>query len=125
MHRLAPDLHTAEVEACELPQHLVVIAGDVDDMGAVLGPLHHTANDGIVPLWPVVASLHPPTINDVADQVERIAVDMVEKVDQEPVVAAACAEVAVRYPARPIAPPGRPRRAYALDRKSTRLNSSH
>src|SRR3546814_14568620 len=36
MHRLAPNLHTAEVEACELPQHLVVIAGDVDDMGAVL-----------------------------------------------------------------------------------------
>src|SRR3546814_3874829 len=105
MHRLAPDLHTAEVEACELPQHLVVIAGDVDDMGAVLGPLHHTANDGIVPLWPVEASLHPPTINDVADQVERVAVDMVEKVDQEPVVAAAGAEVDV-------------------DRKSTHLDSS-
>src|SRR3546814_13350547 len=89
-----------------------------DLMGAVLGPLHHTANDGIVPLWPVEASLHPPTINDVADQVERIAVDMVEKVDQEPVVAAACAEVDVRYPDRPIAPPGRPRRAYALHCRS-------
>src|SRR3546814_9393945 len=88
MHRLFPDLDTAEIRACELAEHLVVIAGDIDDVRAALGALHDAADDRIVPLGPVKALLQSPAVDDVADPVEDIAVDV-------------------------------------IDRKSTRLNSSH
>ena len=93
--RLLPDLDPAEVHAGELAEHLVMIAGNVDDAGAVLGALHHPPDDRIVTLGPVEALLHPPAVDDVADQIERVGIDMVEEVDQQPVVAAAGAEMDV------------------------------
>src|SRR3546814_5721311 len=92
MHRLFPDLDTAEIRACELAEHLVVIAGDIDDVRAALGALHDAADDRIVPLGPVKALLQSPAVDDVADQVEDIAVDVIEEIEQQPVVASSRAE---------------------------------
>src|SRR3546814_2155626 len=50
--RLFPDLDAAEIHAGELAEHLVMIAGNIDDVGAALGALHHPADDGIVPFGP-------------------------------------------------------------------------
>src|SRR3546814_5795781 len=107
--------------------------------------------------------LEPPAVDDVADQIERLAIDVVEEVDQQIGIAAAGAEVDVADPHGAIAAAladdafghmrlgregigkagryGQRRdRGHvallkaacgcsgldtALDRKSTRLNSSH
>src|SRR3546814_1858936 len=126
--RLFPDLDAAEIHAGELAEHLVMIAGNIDDVGAALGALHHPADDGIVPFGPEVALLHPPAVDDVADQIERFRIDMIEKVDQQAIVAAARAAMDVGNPDRPVAPSRRPgwadalvdlRKLLAQDRKST------
>src|SRR3546814_2072583 len=83
--------------------------GNIDDVGAALGALHHPADDGIVPFGPEVALLHPPAVDDVADQIERVRIDMIEKVDQQAIVAAARAEMDVGNPDRPVSPSRRPR----------------
>src|SRR3546814_14932100 len=64
MHRLFPDLDTAEIRACELAEHLVVIAGDIDDVRAALGALHDAADDRIVPPGPGKALLQLPAVAD-------------------------------------------------------------
>src|SRR3546814_1294110 len=42
--------------------------------------------------------LEPPAVDDVADQIERLAIDVVEEVDQQIGIAAAGAEVDVADP---------------------------
>src|SRR3546814_3351008 len=42
--RLFPDLDAAEIHAGELAEHPVMIAGNIDDVGAALGALHHPAD---------------------------------------------------------------------------------
>ena len=71
-------------EPGELAEHLVMVAGDVDHLGAALGALQQAPDDVVVRARPVVALLHPPAVDDVADQVQRLAVDMIEEVDQHP-----------------------------------------
>src|SRR3546814_17416044 len=120
MHRLFPDLDTAEIRACELAEHLVVIAGDIDDVRAALGALHDAADDRIVPLGPVKALLQSPAVDDVADQVEDIAVDVIEEIEQQPVVASSRAEVDVGNPDRSIPTPGATRWPHEIGRASCR-----
>src|SRR3546814_20372063 len=68
MDRLAPYLDAAEAEAGELAEHLVMIAGDIDDAGAAPGPLHQAPDDVIVRGGPVEAALQTPAVDDVAHQ---------------------------------------------------------
>src|SRR3546814_4930796 len=69
-------------DVCSSDLHLVVIAGDIDDVRAALGALHDAADDRIVPLGPVKALLQSPAVDDVADQVEDIAVDVIEEIER-------------------------------------------
>src|SRR3546814_8273163 len=71
-----------------------------------LGALHDAADDRIVPLGTVKALLQSPAVDDVADQVEDIAVDVIEEIEQQPVVASSRAEVDVGNPDRSIPTPG-------------------
>src|SRR3546814_10964586 len=100
MDRLAPYLDAAEAEAGELAEHLVMIAGDIDDAGAAPGPLHQAPDDVIVRGGPVEAALQTPAVDDVAHQVHGVAVDAVEEIDQHPRIAAPRAQVNVRNPDR-------------------------
>jgi hypothetical protein len=54
---------------------------------------------------PIEALLHPPAVDDVADQIDGLAVGMVEEVDQHLRVAAARAEMNVRDPDSAKPPP--------------------
>src|SRR3546814_18298022 len=71
MDRLAPYLDAAEAEAGELAEHLVMIAGDIDDAGAAPGPLHQAPDDVIVRGGPVEAALQTPAVDDVTRSEER------------------------------------------------------
>ena len=109
--RRTPDLDPAEVHSGKLAKHLIVVAGDVNDTGPALGLLHQPADDGIMAFGPEESLLHPPAVDDVTDEVERVAVAVVKEIDQEPAIAAARAEMDVRNPDRPIAPACRAGRA--------------
>src|SRR3546814_20325789 len=54
---------------------------------------------------PDMPFLAGPSVDDVADQIERLAIDMVEEVDQQIGVASARAEMDVADPNRAIAAP--------------------
>src|SRR3546814_9883514 len=54
---------------------------------------------------PEMPFLEAPAVDDVADQIERLAIDMVEEVDQQIGVASARAEMDVADPNRAIAAP--------------------
>src|SRR5690242_2694932 len=53
--RLVDELDAAEVEADIAAERFVMVAGHVDDSGAVLGLLQHAADDVVVPRRPVPA----------------------------------------------------------------------
>src|SRR3546814_20624008 len=87
--RLAADFDATEIEAVERLHHLVMVAGDVDDACAALRALQHAPDDVIMLGLPEMPLLEPPAVDDVADEVERLAIDMVEEVDQHRGVASA------------------------------------
>jgi hypothetical protein len=101
----AADFDAAEIQAGELAEHLVVIAGDIDDPRTALGALQHPPHHIVVRGGPVKAPLHAPAVDDVADQIHGFAVGMVEKVDQHLRVAAARAQMDVGNPDRAKASP--------------------
>src|SRR5690606_30832181 len=97
------DFDPAEVEPGELPEHLVMVAGDIDDARAAPGALENPPDDIVVRRRPVELLLQPPAVDDVADEIERLAVGGIEEIDQQPSIAALGAEVDVADPDRAIA----------------------
>src|SRR3546814_12383686 len=67
--------------------------------------LQHAPDDVIMLGRPEMPFLEAPAVDDVADQIERLAIDMVEEVDQQIGVASARAEMDVADPNRAIAAP--------------------
>lgn len=94
------DLHAAEVEADVFPQHFIVVAGDVNDPRALLGHLQYAAGHVVVQRRPVPAALQPPAVDDVADEIKRVAAHGLQKIQQQRRVAAGGAEVGVGDPDR-------------------------
>src|SRR5690606_30461654 len=94
----AADFDTAETQAGELAEHLVVIAGNIDDPRAAPGALEDPPDDIIMCRRPVELLLEPPAVDDVANEIERFAVRVVEEVDQQFGVAALGPEMDVADP---------------------------
>ena len=95
---LQRDLHPAKGEAGIGAQHLVVIAGDIDDARALGRQLEHAAHHIIVALRPVPAALQLPAIDDVPHQIEGVGLDGLEEIEQQIGIAARRAEVDVGNP---------------------------
>src|SRR3546814_19887101 len=91
--RLAADLDPAEIEAGERLDHLVVIAGDIDDAGAALRALQHAPDDVIMLGRPEMPFLEAPAVDDVADQIERLAID----IDRKSVVSGKSVSVRLKF----------------------------
>ena len=66
----------------------LMIAGDIDHLGAALGALEQSPHHVVMRGRPVEFLLEAPAIDDVADEIHFLAVDMIEKVDQHLGVAA-------------------------------------
>jgi len=94
----ALDLDPAEMQPAELAEHLVMVAGDIHDARAALGALQYAPDDVVMRRRPVELLLQPPAIDDVTHEIHRLAVDIVEEVDQQLGIAALCAKAHVADP---------------------------
>src|SRR3546814_10317637 len=82
-----------------------MVAGDIDDARAALRALQHAPHHVIMLGRPEMPLLEPPAVDDVADEIERLAIDMVEEIDKHRGVATARAAVDVADPHRAITLP--------------------
>ena len=85
----------AEMGAVIVPQELVVIAGDVDDLGALARLAQHLLHEIVVRLRPVPVGLQRPAVDDIADQVDGVGVVGAEEVQQSVGLRAAGSEMDV------------------------------
>ncbi len=76
------DFDAAEMGAGIVAQEFVVIAGNVDDAGALAALAQKLLDDVVVLLRPVPAALQAPAIDDIADQVERLGVVIAQEVEK-------------------------------------------
>ncbi len=94
----ADKLDAAEVEPGIVAERLVMVARHVDHARAALRPLEDGAHHVIVARRPVPALAQLPAVNDVADQIERLALGRLQEIEQQIGVAAGGAEMRVRDP---------------------------
>ncbi len=105
VERRAANFHAAEIEAGELAEHLIVISGDVDHARTATGAFHDPPDDIAMFGRPVEFFLQSPPVDDVADQVDRLAIGVVEEIDQQFGIAALGAQMDIRNPYRAELPP--------------------
>src|SRR5262245_7907698 len=98
MDRLPRDHDVAELQIAEPPQVLVVVAGDQADNRARARLRQDLPDDVAVRLRPVRLAPQAPEIDDVADQVEVVAVVAFEKRQESPGFALPSAEMNVADP---------------------------
>ena len=80
---LEADLDVAEHQPVVIAERPVVIAGNVDDPRAVLGLAENRADDVVMRLRPVETARQAPHVDDVADEVDLLALDAAQEVEQE------------------------------------------
>ena len=90
------DLEVAEAESAELAEIFVVVARHIDHASAVLGLTEQRAQHVVVFLWPIEGAAQRPEVDDVTDEIEVVALDAAEEIEQRGRVAAAGTEVDVR-----------------------------
>jgi hypothetical protein len=103
MDRLPLDLDAAEGQAQELARELVVVAGDEDHSRAAPDLPQKLLHDIVVRLRPVPARAQPPAVDNVADQVYRVRVDMAQHVQNEIGLTTARSKVQIRKEQRAVA----------------------
>ncbi|GJE62734.1 hypothetical protein MPOCJGCO_4869 [Methylobacterium trifolii] len=89
------DLDAAEGGADVVAQELVVVAGHVDQPGALAHLAQQLLHHVVVPLRPVPARAELPAVHDVAHEVDRVCVVVLEEVEQQPGLAALGAEMRI------------------------------
>jgi hypothetical protein len=75
--------HPAEVHAAEVADAVVVVAGDVDHFGPLSRHPQDLLDHVVVGLGPVPAAAQLPAVDDVADQIELVALDVADEVQQQ------------------------------------------
>src|SRR6202011_1641606 len=76
------DVDAAEMGAVIVSQELVVIAGDIDDLGALARLAQHFLHEVVVRLRTVPVGSQRPAIDDIADEIDGIGIMAAEKVQQ-------------------------------------------
>ncbi len=89
-------IDAAEMRAVIVPQELVVIAGHVDDLGALARLAQHLLHEVVVRLRPVPVGFQRPAIDDITDEVDGVGIMDAEEVQQPFGLRSACTEVDVR-----------------------------
>ena len=88
-------IDAAEMGAVIVAQEFVVIAGNVDDLGALARLAQHFLHEVVVRLRPVPAGLQRPAVDDIADEVDGIGIVAAQEVQQSVGLRAAGSEVDV------------------------------
>ena len=93
----AGDLEAAQGDWIEPgAEHLVVVAGDVGDLGPAARLAQDLAQHLVVVFVPVPGFAQAPAVNDVTDQEQMLAAGAPEKVREEVAARAAGAEMRIR-----------------------------
>src|SRR4029077_20591043 len=92
--RLLDDVDTEDAAPDIVAQELVVIARHVDHARAVVDLAQHFAHDAALRLAPVPA-LDLPAVDDVADEIERVAFVVLEEIGEQLGLATARAQMGV------------------------------
>ena len=101
--RVAGDHEPTEVNTAKVPDAVVVIAGNVHNPYALAGHSQDFLDDIVVRLGPEPAGPQFPTVNDVADQVQRLAIEFPDKFQQQLCLTAAGTQMNVRDERSPAA----------------------
>ncbi len=100
VHAVLHHVDAAEVVLHVAPRELVVVAGHEDHARALAGLAQDLLHHVVVALRPVPAAPQLPAVDDVTDQVQRLAVGGAQEVQQGQRLAARRAEVQVGDPDR-------------------------
>src|SRR5262249_31182148 len=93
MHGVFHDIDAAEMRAVIVAQELVVIAGDVDDLGTLARLAQHLLHEVVVRLRPVPVRLQRPAVDDIADQIDRVGIVAAKEIQQSVGLRAAGSEM--------------------------------
>src|SRR5271167_4407216 len=83
MDRLPLDLDSAERQTEELAGKLVVVAGNEHHPGAAANLAQQFLDDVVMSLRPIPAGAEAPAIDDIADKVDRLGLDMAQHVQDK------------------------------------------
>ncbi|MNO96293.1 hypothetical protein D3C76_879580 [compost metagenome] len=101
VHGFVDQLDVAQDQLRIAAQEFVVVAGDVDHLGATLAHGQQAADDVGVRLRPVHAAAQFPAVDDVADQVDLVRVITLEELRQMLGLAIAGAQMHIGNPQGP------------------------
>ncbi len=101
MYHLINQFDIAQHQRGVAPQKLVVIAGDIGYPGAALAHGEDTPQYVGMRLGPVDTLAQSPAVDDIAHQIQLIALDRLEEGRQLVGLASARAQMEIRYPQRP------------------------
>ncbi len=74
--------HAAETHPGELVDELIVVAGDINDFGLLAAFAEQFLDEDVVVAAPEPAELQLPAVNEIADEVEVLAIHHAQKVQQ-------------------------------------------
>jgi len=80
--RVFQNLDAAEMRAVVTAQEFVMIAGNVDDTSTLARLPENFLHDVIVRLRPIPGGAQRPSIDDVADEINRFSVVMAEEIEK-------------------------------------------
>src|ERR1700678_1422908 len=96
MDRLPSDLDPAKGQAEELTGEFIVVARDEHHPRAAPHLSQQLLDDVVMRLRPVPAGAEPPSVDDVADQIDRVRLDVAQHIQDEMRLAPSCAQVQIR-----------------------------
>ncbi len=100
--RLPLDLDPTEGQAEELAGEFIVVAGNENHPRAAPHLSQQFLDDVVMRLRPVPAGAESPAVDDVADQVDRVRLDMAQHVQDKVRLAPARAQVQIRQEQGPV-----------------------
>ena len=97
------DLDPAEAQAEELAGKFIVVAGNEHHPRAAPDLAQQLLDHVVVRLRPVPAGTKAPAVDDVANEIDRVGLDIAQHIEDEMGLAAARPEVQIRQEQRPVA----------------------
>jgi hypothetical protein len=90
---VAAKLYAAEIHARVVAQSVIVIAGDKYNARAFTRLPQELLQNVVMALWPVRSTANLPEIDDVADEIERLALDVFQEIEKRGCLRIAHSEV--------------------------------
>ena len=100
---LALDLDAAERQAEELAGEFVMVSGNEHHARSPAHLAQKLLHDVVVRLRPIPSRAQPPAVDDVADQVNHVSLDMPQHVENEVRLATARSQMQIREEQRAVA----------------------